>query len=258
LIKAAGYWCAAEFLPKKLSCSVVGTAMEIHRLLRAGFLEKANEGALGLEFLLSHSPTNSKGSIIGHMHLREWLAKQIYDFLDVGRAPHPADCIFVMAGKQERKICGIKMWRIGFSDQLILSVDRFEWRKFANLNLESDGGLVSLVPQIPAPKRHFLVHLNHQQASCSLVAKSLFGTRSEARALAGYLCKTSIRSLMVVSSPAHLRRVAIAFRRAFRKSGIDPIFVAVPEEVAFDSSTVRAQIWAEFRKYLFYRFLLDF
>ena len=190
------------------------------------------------------------------MNLRARIAQRIYNFLDVGTSPRPADCIFVMAGKQERKICGIKMWRFGFASELILSVDRFEWRKFEQLNLASDGGLVSLVPQIPAPKRHFLVHLNHQTVSCTPVLKSIFGTRSEARALAKYLSNTSIRSLMVVSSPLHLRRVAFAFRRAFRNRCINSIFVGVPEEVTLDSPAARTPIWAEFRKYLFYRFLL--
>jgi uncharacterized SAM-binding protein YcdF (DUF218 family) len=145
------------------------------------------------------------------------------------------------------------MWRFGYAPQLILSVGRFEWRKFSDLNLESDGGLESLVAQTLAKKRHFLVRLDRQESFCTQVRTGLWGTRSEVRALAEYICGMSIRSLLVVSSPAHLRRVALVFRRAFRKSGIQLIFVPVPEKLSFALPADRAQIWSEFRKYILYR-----
>jgi hypothetical protein len=187
------------------------------------------------------------------VNFREKLAQRIYDFLDIGKSPHPADCIFVMAGKQERKVYGIKMWRFGYASRLILSVGRFEWRKFSKLDLESDGGLESVVEQIPPKKRHFLVRLDLQGALCTPVRKGRLGTRSEARALAEYLRDMSVRSLLVLSSPAHLRRVALAFRRAFRNSGTRLTFVAVPENPSFDSPAARALIWSELCKYLLYR-----
>jgi uncharacterized SAM-binding protein YcdF (DUF218 family) len=185
--------------------------------------------------------------------LRVNFAHSIYDFLDVGKSPRPADCIFVLAGKQERKIYGIKMWRFGYASQLILSIGRFEWRKFNELKLESDGGLETLVKQTPPKKRHFLIQLDCQDTVCTPAKKRFLGTRSEARALSEYLRGMSVRSLLVVSSPAHLRRVALVFRRAFRKSGIQLTFVAVPENLPFSSPAARAEIWSEFRKYMLYR-----
>jgi hypothetical protein len=190
------------------------------------------------------------------VNFRERLAQSIYDFLDVGKSPRPADCIFVLAGKQERKIHGIKMWRFGYAAQLILSVGRFEWRKFVELDLESDGGLISFVAQTPPEKRHFLVRLDRQEAFCIPVRIGRFGTRSEARFLAEYLRNMPFRSLLVVSSPIHLRRVALAFRRTFRKTGIGLTFVAVPEHASMASPADRAKVWSEFRKYLFYRILV--
>jgi hypothetical protein len=192
------------------------------------------------------------------VNLTAKLVQSIHDFLDVGKSPRPADCIFVLAGKQERKIYGIKMWHFGYAAQLILSVGRFEWRGFSELNLESDGGLESMVDQTPPKKRHFLIRLDRQQTSCTPVQTGLFGTRSEARALAEYLRELPVRTLLVVSSPAHLRRVALVFRRAFRKSGIHLTFVAVPEKLSFASSEARAEVWTEFWKFLFYRLLLIF
>jgi hypothetical protein len=189
------------------------------------------------------------------VNLRAGIAQSVYDFLDVGRSPRPADCIFVLAGKQERKIYGIKMWRFGYASQLILSVARFEWRKLGELGLESDGGIEAQAGKIPAKKRHFFVQLDRQDSICTPVRKTYFGTRSEARELAKYMRSLSVRSLLVVSSPAHLRRVSLVFRRAFRKSGIQLTFVAVPEKPAFNTPATRSEIWSESCKYLLYRFL---
>jgi uncharacterized SAM-binding protein YcdF (DUF218 family) len=194
-------------------------------------------------------------SIIEYVHIQERLAKYIYNFLDVGKPPRPADCIFVMAGKQERKVFGIKMWRIGYAPQLILSVGRFEWRKFKALGLESDGGLESLVAQIPPKERHFLVRLTRQETLCTPVKPGFLGTYSEARILSRYLQNLPIRSLLVVSSPIHLRRVALVFRRAFRKSGTSLTFASVPENISFDTAASRVQLWLELCKYVVYRLL---
>jgi DUF218 domain len=160
-----------------------------------------------------------------------------------------------MAGRQDRKVFGINMWRVGYAAQLVLSVDRFEWRKFKELGLESDGGLESLVAQIPPKRRHFLVRLNRREVSCTPVQPGFLGTHSEARFLAEYLRDLPIRSLLVVSSPMHLRRVALVFRHALRKHSIHLTFIGVPENVSFNTSATRTAIWAEFRKYLLYRIL---
>jgi uncharacterized SAM-binding protein YcdF (DUF218 family) len=183
------------------------------------------------------------------------LEQQIYSFLDVGRSPQSADCIFVLAGKQDRKIVGVKMWHSGYATQLILSIDRFEWRKFKDLGLGLDGGLESLVAQTPPRQRHFFVHMNCERSVCTLVHKGYFGTHSEALALQKYLRELPVRSLLVVSSPLHMRRVALSFRRAFRKSDIHLRFVAVQEKPGIDTCEASTALWTEFRKYLIYKFL---
>jgi hypothetical protein len=38
--------------------------------------------------------------IICRMSIWAWLARRVYDFLDIGAAPKRADCIFVLAGHQ--------------------------------------------------------------------------------------------------------------------------------------------------------------
>ncbi len=190
------------------------------------------------------------------MNFRERLAQFIFNFLDIGKSPHPSDCIFVPAGGQERKAYGIKMWRFGFAPRLVLSVGRFEWRRCGELNLEVDGGLEALATQTPPEKQHFLIGLNRQETSCIPVRVGRLQIRSEARILAEYLKQMPVRSLLVVSSPLQLKRASLAFHRAFRKSGIDLKFVAVPENLRVSSPAVRAQVYSELIKYLGSRIFL--
>jgi uncharacterized SAM-binding protein YcdF (DUF218 family) len=168
--------------------------------------------------------------------------RQVYDFLNIGTAPKQADCIFVLAGRQERKVFGIRLWQQGYAPELILSVGRFEWRKFYQLGLPSDGGLKGMVDEIPPVRRHFFVRMNRQSASCRWVQPRRLGTWREARAVAELLDKDPIQSLMVISDAVHLRRVAVAFRRAFRGRRLQLVFVAA------DGAMIPAQRESWWRK----------
>ncbi len=178
----------------------------------------------------------------------------LYRFLNVGEPPHKCDCIFVMAGRPERKVYGIDLWRQGYAPELILSVGRFEWRGFYTLGLP-DGGLKGLIQATPPEQRHFFVRLRDSGAEASLIRKGRLGTMTEGRALAAQLRDSPIRSLMAVSSAIHLRRVALVFRHAFRKSGTTLTFVPVPIDRAGAQSTT--EIMLEFKKYLYYRLLIS-
>ena len=133
-------------------------------------------------------------------------------FLDVAQAPEKADAIFVFAGREERKRLGIELFRSGYAPRLILSVARFEWRRFEALGLWSDGGLVDMVQTIPASDRHFFVRLERDRARCDPVHKGPLGTMSEARALATVIDEAELRSVLIVSSPEHLPRCLVALR----------------------------------------------
>lgn len=152
----------------------------------------------------------------------EKIVQSLYDFLDIGKSPRPADCIFVLAGNEDRKAHGIKMWRFGYASQLILG------------------------------SRGSFVHMDRANEVTKPIKWGFLELRSEARELARYLRDSSVRSMLVVSSPANLRCASMVFRRAFRKRGVQLTFVAVPEKITLDS---RKETWSEFRKYLFYRIL---
>jgi hypothetical protein len=53
------------------------------------------------------------------------LAQFVNNYLDAGESPYPVDCIFVMAGKQENKFYGVKLWHLNYIEQLITNIGRF-------------------------------------------------------------------------------------------------------------------------------------
>jgi uncharacterized SAM-binding protein YcdF (DUF218 family) len=133
-------------------------------------------------------------------------------FLNIAREPEPADAIFVFAGREERKRFGLELFRAGYAPRLILSVGRFEWRRFQDLGLWSDGGLVDMVQTIEAAQRHFFVHVERERVRCESVHKGQLGTMSEARALATVVARTPLASVLLVSSPEHLPRCVLSLR----------------------------------------------
>src|SRR5262245_13733886 len=109
----------------------------------------ANPSMLGL-----HSWQRMRNSLHSIRSTMESFLCQIYDYLSIGIAPRKADCIFVLAGRQERKVFGIQLWQQGYAPEVILSVGRFEWRRFYHLGLSGDGGLKAMVDRTPPVQRH--------------------------------------------------------------------------------------------------------
>jgi hypothetical protein len=184
----------------------------------------------------------------------------IYDFLNIGEGLKKADCIFVYAGRPERKVYALNLFRQGYANRIIFSVGRFEWRGFPRLGLEQDGGLWELVKKTPPQKQHFFVYMDSQQTQSFLIKKGKLGTLSEAAALAQIIHQENIRSLIVVSTAFHLRRACETLRRHCSEIIPRIIPVAVPEGLASDA---RSNWWRdrktalliakEYVKYFFYK-----
>jgi hypothetical protein len=171
----------------------------------------------------------------------------------------PSDVIFVFAGKQERKAAGLDLWKRGYAPEIILSVGRFEWRRFSQLDLQSDGGLLGLVEKTRPQDRHFFVRCSFHETSCTLTRKAYFGTRNEAREFARIVGAVN-QTIMVVSTSFHLRRARLVFRRAFRsRADVEIHCVAVPESEAYVRRSDLRRSWRarwavlqEFGKYVVY------
>ena len=159
-----------------------------------------------------------------------------------GPGPRSPDAVFVLAGRQERKVYGLELWSAGAAPALVLSVARFEWRALSALGLRDDGGLAGLVAQTPPRLRHFLLILGASGARAEWMSRGRLGTWSEALGAARLARTRGWRSLLVVTSAAHVRRARLAFRRALRGTGASAWVVAVPDE---RSSIRRSGWWRE-------------
>jgi hypothetical protein len=127
--------------------------------------------------------------------------------------PHEkADAIFVFAGRESRKRFGLQLLRQGVANRIVLSVGRFEWRRFVALGLPSDGGLVELVSTTEPPLRHFFVDVRAEGARCERIPVGRLGTWSEARALGRFVEREGISTLLVVSEKQHLIRCLLCLK----------------------------------------------
>jgi uncharacterized SAM-binding protein YcdF (DUF218 family) len=155
-----------------------------------------------------------------------------------------AEAIFVFAGGHPRKEFAAELWRHGAAPVLVVSVGRFEWRRFAGLGLPGDVALRTAVEPVRPPERHFFVVVERgrgvagvpgaiaaapdARAEAFPIRPHRFGTRNEARALASLVRERGWRSLVVISSGFHLRRVALVVLRALAGSGVRVSFAALP------------------------------
>lgn len=194
-----------------------------------------------------------------------WIVQSAEVLLDVGQAPKVADCIFVHAGRPERKVYGLELFRQGYARRIVFSVGRFEWRRFARLGLGDDGGLAELVERTSPAERYFFVVLDEKGTRALLVRKNLFGTLSEATALSELVESEGIRTILVVSSRFHLRRACDTLRQESRKIKPEIIPVAVPVKYEDLRATVPyagletiSRIGKELLKYALYRVVTPF
>ena len=169
------------------------------------------------------------------------LLSRLFDFLSAGGEPAvPSDAIFVLAGRPERKRYGLELFRRGLAPVLILSVGRFEWRRFPELGLADDGGLRRLVEETYYKGRHFFVTVGPEGTSARFVPTRFLGTRREALGLAEEVRAKGYRSILVVSTSIHLRRTRLALRRALGELPVRVSYTAVPE----GESGIRRDSWS--------------
>jgi hypothetical protein len=155
---------------------------------------------------------------------------RLYDWLALSDPPQPADVIFVLAGRECRKSFGLRLLEEDWAATLLLSVDRFEIRRFAGLKLPVSLDLLSFASATEPRYRHYFVKIERGTADPRRIVVGRFGTWSEILAFSDWLTLNGpIGSVLVVSSGFHLRRVRMCCRRLVR-DGTKLTFVAVPDE----------------------------
>ncbi len=156
----------------------------------------------------------------------------IYDWLAVSDTPRPSDVIFVLAGRECRKVAGLKLYRDGLAGRLLLSVGRFEIRRFSKHNRPVALALIAAAASIAPAKRHFFVAVEPGESTIERVRLCRLGTWSEVQAFSEWLqMRPQIKSATVISSGFHLRRVRMCCR--FLISGpVELRFLDVQEGIA--------------------------
>ena len=194
--------------------------------------------------------------------MRMSLHERLYNWLSPADGPGQGDLIFVLAGRQSRKIYALELFRQGLGGTLLMSVGRFEIRKFAQLPLPADVDLPRIASTTPPRLRHYFLRFQDGIVEADRVPRGRFGTLSEIRALAQWLeARPQIGTLLVVSGGPHLRRVR-ACCRALLPARLQVSFIAAPESGDVDPSTRldrkwRALVLKEIPKLVIYRLVLS-
>jgi hypothetical protein len=142
--------------------------------------------------------------------------------------PYGGDAIFVLAGGQDRKRFGLELFRQGLAPRILLSVSRFEIRRFAELVHDRPVDLMRMARDIPPSQRHCLIDFHRTETKVRWMRPGRLGTLSEMKALRKWLEENSdITSVLIVSSGMHLRRLRVCAVALFsRKYNLQ--FCAVP------------------------------
>ena len=152
--------------------------------------------------------------------LRAWLS--------TSDTPCTADLIFVLAGRVHRKVYGLELLRQGLAPRILFSVGRFEIRRFSKMPLPVSLDLLKIAQEVPPPQRHYFVCFQGQEVRVEHVLPGRFGTLTEIAALARWLdANPEVRSVIVISSASHLRRIRMCCR-SLLKGNPKLVFLAAP------------------------------
>jgi hypothetical protein len=128
-----------------------------------------------------------------------------------------ADLIFVLAGRDYRKLYGLQLFKQSLAPKILFSVSRFEIRRFSSLPLRAPLDLLKLAADIPPPQRHFFVLVERSNVQVIYVRPRRFGTLTEIEALLRWLQDhPEVHSIVLISSHSHLPRIRLCCRFLLR------------------------------------------
>ena len=166
---------------------------------------------------------------------------RLYESLIRSDPPNPVDLIFVLAGKMERKQYATELYRAGVAPRLLLSIGRFEVSKMRAMGFASADELIELRDRTPPGQRHFFCEMTASGIRMERPKLRRWNTYGEILCLRDYLSGDTTRSIIIVSTDVHLRRVAGVVDKVFRDAPIVAYYCPVP---ACDSSLRKEEWWA--------------
>jgi hypothetical protein len=146
--------------------------------------------------------------------------------------PKHADAIFVLAGLPSRKSFALELFKNGMAPSILFSVGRYEIRRFSNMPLPTLLDLLQMAQSVAPPLRHYFVYFADEKVEVQLIRAKGLGTLREMEALGKWLKDHSgIKSMMIVSSASHLRRLRMCCR-ALLPRNVEFHLVAAAEEIS--------------------------
>ena len=189
---------------------------------------------------------------------------RLYETLTLNDPVQAADLVFVAAGRMERKQYGLELYREGVAPRLIISVGSTEVHRMWRLNLDGLDGLVAARDNTRPEERHFFVGVDCWGTRVEKVRLPRLNTYGEAVGLRRFLEGEVVRSVIVVSTDVHLRRIRVSFRRVFRGTALKVLYCHVPSGLApftkdrwWMRSDVRRLVLKEGVKLAGYRLILS-
>jgi len=172
---------------------------------------------------------------------------RLYESLTLDDAPQPAELIFVLARRMERKQYGI--CRRGLAPRLLLSVGRFEVSRMRAVNFAKVDELIAFRDRTAPGERHFFCDISQSGVRIERPKLCRWNTYGEVLALRELVERDMPRTLIVISTDVHLRRVTVTFGRVFRGLPVEVRYCPVPPG---SSSLRKAEWWTrpEDRRYV--------
>jgi len=158
--------------------------------------------------------------------------QSVYDFLAKSDPLTSCDLVVALAGRLQRKSFAVSLFRQGIASRIILSTARYEVRQTAAMLPEIAPELLAIRDATLPAERHFWIDLSREHTTVSRANLTRNGTFEELQALAHRLKSDPVRTLGLVSTSVHLRRVRFCCSRIpfFQQSKV--LFWSVPENEA--------------------------
>lgn len=145
--------------------------------------------------------------------------------------PQNADLIFVLAGRDCRKLYALELFKLGLAPRVLFSVSRFEIRRFSKLPLPAPLDLLRLASDVPPPQRHYFVLFERLNVKVTYVRPRRFGTLTEIETLLGCLqLHPEVHSIVIISSHSHLPRIRLCCS-SLLSGGIEICLTSPPAEL---------------------------
>ncbi|MBL7963471.1 MAG: YdcF family protein [Flavobacteriales bacterium] len=156
--------------------------------------------------------------LIGLLLLRIPLLSAMGAFLVAEDALHHADAIHVLGGASwERPLEGARLFKEGYADRVVCTSE----------NVPQD--LQALGLDLSEAELARMVLVQHGvPESAAIALRKATSTKEEADAILEYALSLGQDTLILVSTPFHLRRMAYVFRSKFKKAGVTVILHGAP------------------------------